>query len=112
MNEKTSQAAVVGRREEALCFLAAGFAVYEAGSLDEAAAAIDKAEQDGCPVIFVTSEFASVIEKTESVYGEKITPALLPLPTGESGPNSFGVRRMKSYVERAVGADVIYREGN
>lgn len=110
MDENISQIAVVGRREEALCFLAAGFAVYEAESRDEAVEALAKADRDGCGVIFVTPEFSSVIAQTESEYGERITPAVIPLPTGEAGMGSVGMRMLKGYVERAVGADIIFRD--
>ena len=94
---------VVGSGDKIMCFLASGFSVYDAGSVDEAKVAVTKAADDGCDVIFVTSEF-DVIPWAAETYGEAITPAVIPLPDGES---DVGKERLGSFVERAVGADIL-----
>ena len=105
-----SQVAVIGRREEAMCFLAAGYAVYEASAHGEALKALEQADKDGCEIIFLTPEFSAIAEETEELYGERITPAVIPLPTGGSDMSTIGMSLLKKYVERAVGADIIFRD--
>lgn len=101
--------AVVGRREDVLCYLAAGFAVYEASGDDESVAAVRKADSDGCAVIFLTPEFSHLALVLEDEFAEKLTPAVIPLPADVDGVNT-GTGLLKKYVERAVGADIIFRE--
>lgn len=101
--------AVVGRREDALCYLAAGFAVYEASNDDEGLISVRNADSDGCAVVFLTPEFSHLALKLEDEYSEKLTPAVIPLPADVDGVNT-GSALLKKYVERAVGADIIFRE--
>lgn len=103
-----SQVAVIGRREEALCFLAAGFVTYEAANSAEADVAVERAEKDGCDIIFITPEFSDTILRMEEKYGEKLVPAVIPLPLKD--PTETGKNILKGYVEKAVGADIIFRD--
>jgi len=101
--------AVVGRREDAICYLAAGFAVYEASGDEESLEAVRHADADGCAVIFLTPEISHLAITLEDEYAEKLTPAVIPLPADINGVNT-GSGLLKKYVERAVGADIIFRE--
>ena len=94
---------VVGSGDKIMCFLASGFSVYDAGNEEEAKAAVTRAADNGCDVIFVTSEF-DVIPWADEKYGDAVTPAVIPLPDGES---DVGAKRLGSFVERAVGADIL-----
>ena len=104
-----AKSAVVGRREDVLCYLAAGFAVYEASGDDESVAAVRKADSDGCAVIFLTPEISHLALVLEDEFAEKLTPAVIPLHADVDGVNT-GTGLLKKYVERAVGADIIFRE--
>lgn len=94
---------VVGSGDKIMCFLASGFSVYDAGSVEEAKDAVKRAADDGCDVIFVTSEY-NVIPWADGIYGDAITPAVIPLPDGDG---TVGEKRLGSFVERAVGADIL-----
>ncbi|MBQ8523840.1 MAG: V-type ATP synthase subunit F [Clostridia bacterium] len=101
--------AVVGRHEDVLCYLAAGFAVYEAANDSEGISRVRDAEVDGCAVIFLTPELSHLALSLEDEFAEKLTPAVIPLPADIGGVNT-GSGLLKKYVERAVGADIIFRD--
>lgn len=99
------QIGVIGKREKILCFLAAGFHIYEAETSQASVEAVKKAENDGCAVIFISNDFKDIIPELIDMYNEKITPAVIPLPEGE---NEIGSELLSSFVERAVGSDILF----
>ena len=100
-----SKIGVVGSRSSVLCFMAAGFAVYEAETTETAAAALRKAADDGCAVIFITAELATELSDEISRYSYSATPAVTVLP---KAGDSSGVRMLSQAVTRAVGSDIIF----
>ena len=90
-----SKIGVIGPRGEVMTFLAAGFAVYEAEDTTEAAAALQKAAGE-CAILYLSP-----------AYDGMVTPAILPLPEADGG---IGMRNLKKYVERAVGADILFKD--
>jgi V/A-type H+-transporting ATPase subunit F len=100
-----SKIGVVGSRSAVLCFMAAGFSVYEAETTESAAAALKKAADDGCAVIFVTSELAEELSDEIRRYSNSVTPAVTVLP---KAGDSTGVKMLSEAVTRAVGSDIIF----
>ena len=98
---------VVGSRASVLCFLAAGFSVYEAESTDEAAVKLRNAADDGCAVIFISPDYAAALTDEMTKYSSKLIPAVIPLPQQGS---DYGTEQLKSAVIRAVGADIIFNK--
>lgn len=110
-----AEIAVIGKREEALCYLAAGFTVYEAGDTESARNALRQSALDGCAAVFLTSEYSFIALEDEFSLSEALTPAIIPLPAASGDNKSAEVRDvgtslLKKYVERAVGADIIFRD--
>lgn len=95
---------VVGQKDKILCFLASGFRVYDAAGADDARGAIERACSEGCEIVFVSPEVEDVMEWADEMYGEAVTPAVILLPVGGS---DLPAKRLKSFVERAVGADIL-----
>ena len=102
---------VVGPRESVQCYLAAGFSVYFAADAKSAAEEIDRAANDGAAVIFVSPEFADGLADKMAEYAYRVFPAVTLLPQKTDGDDP-GTLLMKRAVERAVGADIIYKEQN
>ena len=94
---------IVGPRERVMCFMAAGFTVYEAGDAESAAKSLRRAADDGCAVIYVVPSLATEIAGDAN----RPIPAVIPLPEAGGG---CGITQMRSAVERAVGADIIFKE--
>lgn len=101
--------AVVGRRENVLCYLAAGFAVYPAENADDARTMLDRAASEGAQIVFVSTEYADALKEDIAEYAFLPTPAVTLLPKKCEGMDPGSIL-MKRAVERAVGADIIYRD--
>ncbi len=88
---------VIGKRDEILCYMAAGFMIYPASNPEEAKEMISTAEKDNCRIIYITDSLASEVQNSK----------VIPLPDGNS---NYGSLRMSRAVARAVGSDIIYKE--
>ncbi len=101
--------AVVGPRENILYYLSAGFAVYAAEDANSAAAELDRAADDGASVIFISPAYADALAEKmrEYAFGSDVAVSLLP---ERAEGIDRGTALMKSAVERAVGADIVYKE--
>lgn len=101
--------AVVGPSESILYYLSAGFAVYPAEDAESAAAELDRAVEDGASVVFVSPVYADALSEQMAnyAYRSKIAVTLLPQKSEGFDP---GTALMKSAVERAVGADIVYKQ--
>ncbi|MBR3738482.1 MAG: V-type ATP synthase subunit F, partial [Eubacterium sp.] len=49
---------------------------------------------------------ASEIQNELSRYNDEALPAIIPIP-GVFGNNGFGMEQVSSFVERAVGSDIV-----
>lgn len=101
-----SKIGVIGSRGEVMTFLAAGFTVYEARDCEEAAKILPAAAAE-CAVLFLTPVYAEALAEEIRAYDGMVTPAILSLPEKDGGA---GMRNLKKYVERAVGADILFRD--
>ena len=95
---------VVGDYDSICGFAALGLDVNPAENLQQAQELIKKLASADCGIIYVTEQYFT--EELE-IYNEKLTPAIVPIPTVR-GSQNIGNMRMKSYVEQAVGSDIIY----
>ncbi len=102
-----AKVAVVGKRDESMCFMAAGFSVYDADTEEEVVRQVKSAADDGCAVIYLVGEFTYLAKQLGEEYAESITPAVVPLPSSD---DKTGVRILKGYVEKAVGSDIVFRD--
>jgi len=101
--------AVVGRRENVLCYLAAGFSVYCAEDSENASRELRRASKEGAAVIFVSPEYCAALAEDMAKFAFRSDITVTTLPKKVNGTDS-GALLMKRAVERAVGADIIYKE--
>lgn len=97
---------VVGTRGETLTFQAAGFAVYQAETV-EAAADMLRVAAEECTIVFLTPAYASALAGDVAKYEAKLTPAVIALPEKGGG---VGMQHLRQAAERAIGADILFRE--
>lgn len=98
--------AVVGDYDSICGFAALGLDVNPVDNLQKAHEIIKKLALADYGIIYVTEQyFTDDLEE----YNETLTPAIVPIPTVR-GSQNIGKMRMKSYVEQAVGSDIIYNE--
>lgn len=100
---------VIGDKDSILGFKALGFSVFPASDPKEAEQLLRDIATQGYAVIYVTEQIASHIEKTIHEYRETKFPAIIPIP-GNQGSLGVGMGGIKKAVEKAVGADILFRE--
>jgi len=98
---------VVGPKDQVLAFMAAGFTVYDAGDSRAALTALKKGKSEGCAILYITAALAGELEEEIAQLSADTLPAIVTLPEMESG---YGTAQLKRAVERAVGADIIFRD--
>lgn len=99
--------AVLGDRESVMGFKALGLDVHTAETVEEAQKALhDMAKAGDYAVVYLTEQFAAEMQEDVDRYKDQLTPAIILIP-GKAGSLGIGMAKVKSAVERAVGADII-----
>lgn len=100
--------AVIGDSESVKGFGAIGLDAYVCNSPEQAPHLLRKiGESENYAIIYITESLFIHCEKERKMYEEKITPALVPIPDA-NGSFGEGTKRLSSFVERAVGSDIIF----
>lgn len=101
---------IIGERDSVLGFMAIGFAVHEAPDASAARDILHELAADkDYAVIFIVENYAQEIEEDIAKYKDVPIPAVVTIP-GRAGSNGYGMAAIKSAVERAVGADILFKE--
>lgn len=101
---------VIGDRYSVLGFKGLGVSVYPAAEAREAESALYKMAEEGYAVIYITEQFARSIRTAIEKYDVCKYPAVIPIP-GSQGSLGLGREGIKRAVEKAVGADILFRDG-
>ncbi len=104
-----SKIAVVGEKESVLGFKAVGFDVFETSSPEETESAVHRLAGEGYGIIFVTEQALQPVQHILQKYKEQQVPAIIPIP-GRAGSLGLGMAGVHKSVERAVGADILFKE--
>lgn len=100
---------VIGEKDAVLGFKALGFSVFPVESKEQAGKVLMEIAQDKYAVIYITEPTAAKIESEINQYRENRFPAIIPIP-GIQGSMGIGMKGIKSCVEKAVGADILFRD--
>lgn len=100
---------VIGEKDAVLGFKALGFSVFPAENKEQASQALSELAVNRYAVIYVTEQTAACIENEINQYREKRFPAVIPIP-GIQGSTGLGMHGVKKCVEKAVGADILFRD--
>lgn len=98
--------AVIGDKDSILAFKALGVEVYTAVDGKDAKELVDRLAKEGAGVIFITEAFAKEIQTTIDKYREKMTPAIILIPSNK-GSLGIGMADINKSVEKAVGANIL-----
>lgn len=98
--------AVVGDKDSILAFKALGIDVVVAYEEDETRQKVDFLAQNGYGIIFITEQLAEKIEETIKRYNNKVTPAVILIPSNR-GTLNIGMNNINKYVEKAVGSNIL-----
>lgn len=100
--------AVIGDKESILGYKAVGFSTYISGAPADTRALIDSLAAD-YGVIFITEQALMPVLDVLDKYKDEKIPAIIPIPS-KDGSLGLGIRNVKSSVERAVGADILFKD--
>ena len=104
-----SKIAVVGEKESVMGFKAVGFEVFETAAPKESEAVIHRLAKEEYGIIFVTEQTLAPIIQVMDTYKDRRIPAIIPIP-GRAGTMGMGMTSVKKSVERAVGADILFKD--
>lgn len=100
---------VIGDKDSVLGFKAIGLSVFPVTQPSEAEKILKELIEGQYAVIYITEQIAKDIVSTIDLYKERKLPAIIPIP-GNQGSLGIGMQGVKKSVERAVGADILFKE--
>ena len=100
---------VIGDKDSVLGFKALGFNVFPVAEVNEAEEVMENIVADDYAIIYIIEDIAKDMGDTLEKYKARILPALIPIP-GNRGSLGFGMGIVKKSVEKAVGADILFRD--
>ena len=104
-----SKIAVIGEKDSVLGFKTVGFDVFETEGPQETVERVHALAKEGYGILFVTEEALFPVRDILSEYKEAMLPAIIPIP-GIRGSEGIGLQNVRRSVERAVGADILFKE--
>ena len=108
--KKERKIAVIGDPGSVMIFKAIGLDVYYEGQGPMIEKRIHKLADDGYAVIYITEEAAQLVPEAIDYYTTATFPAIIPIPSAK-GSLGLGMKGLKGNVEKAVGADILFKEG-
>ncbi len=100
---------VIGDKDSVLGFMAVGFKVFAADDTVQASKLLRQMANEDYAVIYITENLAFRMEEEIARYKDKPIPAVIVIP-GKDGTTGYGMTNLKKSVERAVGADILFKE--
>ncbi|HOV26114.1 MAG TPA: V-type ATP synthase subunit F [Pseudobacteroides sp.] len=100
---------VIGDKDSILGFKAVGMSVFPVTTPTEAQEILERIAEEKYAVIYITEHIAKDIVQAIDRYNERRFPAIIPIP-GNQGSLGIGMAGVKKSVERAVGADILFRD--
>ena len=100
---------IIGGRDSVLGFLAIGFDARAVSDVEEARKALHALAKEDAAVIFVTEEYSVELAEDIAKYKDVPTPAVVVIP-GVGGSKGLGMAALKAAGERAIGADILFKE--
>ncbi len=101
---------IIGERDSVLGFMALGFSVHEAETPSTAEQLLHDLVKSGeYAVIFLVEHYAEALAEEIAKYKDQPLPAITVIP-GSTGSRGYGMAAIKNAVERAVGADILFKD--
>lgn len=101
---------IIGERDSVQGFMAIGFAVHEAPDAETAGRILHElARDESYAIIFIVENYARDLTDDIARYKDLPLPAVISIP-GRAGSDGSGMAAIKNAVERAVGADILFKE--
>ncbi len=100
---------VIGDVESVIGFMAVGFTVVTVETAEEAANKLKRMAKENFAILFLTERLAKEMPDAIMAYKDSPLPSVITIP-GKEGATGFGLANIKKSVERAVGADILFKD--
>ena len=100
---------VIGDKDSVLLFQAVGLDVFYETDGERANRCMHRLAREGYAVIFVTEKLYAACAETVQEYSAAAYPAIIPIPDSK-GSSGVAMAQIKSNVEKAIGADILFSE--
>ncbi|HHT36781.1 MAG: V-type ATP synthase subunit F [Candidatus Wallacebacter cryptica] len=100
---------VIGDKDSILGFKAIGMTVFPVEDSSAAKAALEELAREKYAVVYITEQMAQEIGETIDKYKDEMVPAIILIPSSQ-GSLGIGMRNLRSSAERAIGADILFRD--
>ena len=98
--------AVMGDRDSIYGFASIGMDIYPETDPSHAARRLKALFESGYAIVYVTEALYAHLLKAADGAASSL-PAVIPIP-GIAGNTGLGVARVRKFVERAVGSDILF----
>lgn len=98
--------AAIGDKNSIYGFASLGITIFPVDESAQAVKTLRTLAETGYGVIFITENIASQIKNEIARYSDEPLPAIIPIP-GVFGNTGMGMEQVSSFVERAVGSDIV-----
>jgi len=105
----TYKIAVIGDKDSILGFKAIGVDTFSVTSSEAALKVLKQLVSENYGVIFITEELARDLEDIVAELHKRYLPAVVLIPNSK-GALGIGIQQIKKNVEKAIGADILFRK--
>ncbi|MEW5783563.1 MAG: V-type ATP synthase subunit F [Bacillota bacterium] len=105
----TYKLAVIGDKDSILGFKTLGVAAFPVTGTDTALSVLKRLAADDYGVIMITEELAQGLGDVIDELNKRFLPAVVLIPNSK-GSLGLGMRKIKENVEKAIGADILFRK--
>ncbi len=105
----TYKIAVIGDKDSIMGFKTIGVDIYPVTSTEEAVELLKKMVADNYGVIFITEELAQGMQAVLDELYKRFLPTIVLIPNSK-GTLGIGIEQIRKNVEKAIGADILFRK--
>ena len=99
---------LIGDRDTIMGFRALGLTTHEVVTREQVIGALSQVMAEDYAVIFMTERAYAEVQDVVRAYRERSLPVITIIPDNR-GNLGLGMKRMRNLVEKAVGADILFK---
>ncbi|NLC11113.1 MAG: V-type ATP synthase subunit F [Firmicutes bacterium] len=105
----TYKIGVIGDKDSILGFKTLGVAIFPVVDAQAALSILKQVAKEDYAVLFITEELAQQLEEPIAELNKRFLPVVVPIPNNK-GTLGIGMSKIKESVEKAIGADILFRK--
>jgi len=105
----TYKIGVIGDKDSILGFKTLGVAIFPVVDAQAALSILKQVSKEDYAVLFITEELAQQLEEPIAELNKRFLPVVVPIPNNK-GTLGIGMSKIKESVEKAIGADILFRK--